>query len=848
MKRIFSFILALLVFIGVMFTPFVTVQSGKTQIKRSIAIVFDNSGSMYVHGEPAWCRATYAMEVFASMLNEGDSLRIHPMNPIAVDGKSYTMDNPFVISDPAQASQIRNIYTESAMDTHIETIDAAVKGFESVQADEKYLIILTDGQVFYEGGRELSTSETERKLSERFNNSVGPNMNILYLGIGSRVAMPTVSSEYYFGEKASDSVNVLSALTMMCNRIFARDTLPESHKNGNTISFDISLSKLIVFVQGENVSDVSVKGENGVTVTRVGSAKTQYSNIGAGNYKNPGESAVDSSLQGMLVTYTNCPKGEYEISYSGNASNVEVYYEPNADLDFIFTDSEGNLVEPNSLYKGDYKVQYGLKDAQTGELISSDLLGNPRYEGKYIINGNEYLISHDGYSGETPVSLNVGDTFSAELTASYLNGYSITKSAQDFGWSDGSLTVSPRPGGDLRIEISGGDKSYNLSRLEEGKKYTAKIFYKDIQLIGDSLKSVELKWEPEKSNAEIKQQFKDDHYELSLHYKNPKDPLSTKCGDCTVSIHAFYTPDGCDETTAAASLTYKIEDKVSIPEVDLKAKQDYFVISDIDEGDTIKAYVTINDKKLSPKEFAALKFDVDCEGIGYTVNPVPEESMYEIKLNSSGVLDSGDYKINATVKMKDKFGREYSSEDSCEIELSKIPLWLKWLIIILAIIILIVLIYFILHIKRLPTNLHTKKNDCEMNVGGANVSSATSFKADLEGKTLKVEAKYAGIKTGISMDVEPGAESYLMTKQVKRKVLVHASTVRKFGGADIEEATVGNSPYNINEESRKLEPSISPAKNFELSNGNSITYAGTIQTDGMPQSFYVRIKLNYRKK
>ena len=43
------------------------------------------------------------------------------------------------------------------------------------------------------------------------------------------------------------------------------------------------------------------------------------------------------------------------ISYSGKASNVEVYYEPDADLDFVFTDDEGNLVEPESLYKGNYK-------------------------------------------------------------------------------------------------------------------------------------------------------------------------------------------------------------------------------------------------------------------------------------------------------------------------------------------------------------------------------------------------------------------------------------------------------------------------------------------------------------
>ena len=44
-----------------------------------IAVVFDNSGSMY--DNQAWCRAKYAMEIFSSMLHydSGDVLKIFPM-------------------------------------------------------------------------------------------------------------------------------------------------------------------------------------------------------------------------------------------------------------------------------------------------------------------------------------------------------------------------------------------------------------------------------------------------------------------------------------------------------------------------------------------------------------------------------------------------------------------------------------------------------------------------------------------------------------------------------------------------------------------------------------------------
>ncbi len=847
MKKLLKQVLIFALLVCNLFVFDLPVSAVKNEIQRNIAIVFDNSGSMYVKGEKAWCRATYAMEVFASMLNKGDSLSIHPMNPIEISGNEYTMDSPFVISDPSQAAQIRNIYTAQAMDTHIETIDAAINYLAGTQSVKKYLIVLTDGQVFYEGGKELSVADTQQKLAERFNNYVGPDLNILYLGIGSKVAMPEMNSEYYFGEKASESENVLSALTMMCNKIFARDILPDSHISGNTIDFDITLSKLIVFVQGENVSDVKVTGKNGAIATPAGSAKTQYSSLGAGNYQKSGQSAVDTSLQGMLVTYTDCSVGSYDISYSGKASNVEVYYEPDADLDFVFTDEEGNLVDPESLYKGNYKVQFGLKDAKTGELITSDLLGDPVYEGKYVVNDKEYPIKHSGKSGETPVALDVGDTFTAELTASYLNGYSITKTAKDFGWPDGSLTVAAKPAGDVKLEITGGDKVYNLNNLEQGGRYIAKVFYLGNQLTGAELESVDLKWNPDKSNAEIKQEFKDDHYELSLHYKDPSNPIETKCGKCTVTIHAFYTPDGSNETSGSSPLTYKIEDKVVVPEISLSASQKHYEISKLDKGKSIKAVVTTKGRKLSPEEFNTLDFKVDCEGLGYTVTPLPEKSAFEIKLNSKGTVKKGSYKIKATVSQKDNVGRELSAEESVKIKLSNMPLWLEWLIIILVLIILAVITYFILHKKCLPTKLHTNKRDCVMNIGGEDVTKNTAFNAAVDGDTLTVEAKYAGTKTGVKMAVQPGTDSYLMTKQIKRKAMVDALSVKKFGPATVEDVSVGNRKYLLNEETYRLEPAISGAKNFDLSNGNTIMYSGTMQLNGVSEDYYVKIKLNYKK-
>ncbi|MBQ5591169.1 MAG: hypothetical protein IIU65_05760, partial [Clostridia bacterium] len=384
MKRIISLFLTAILLFTCVFIGSTTVYAAKADDSRSIAIVFDNSGSMYDAGDQAWCRATYAMEVFASMLNAGDTLQVYPMHPITVGGKEYTMQNPFQLTDAAKASSIRDILTKDAGGTPIESIDCAVQGLKKIQTGKKYLVVLTDGGTFSKNGYGLTKDRTKTELDKRIQANASKSLSVMYLGIGSEACTPNVrESEYFVKKHAVNTSDVLSMLTDMCNLIFGRDTLPKNHISGKTMNFDISMKKLIVFVQGDNISDLKVKSESGDAVGKlISSQQTKYSIKGASDYK----SVADKSLQGMIVTYEDCAAGSYNIEYGGNANSVEVYYEPDADLEFVFTDSEGNNVDLNSLYEGEYKVSFGMKDAKTGKLISSDLLGKPHYEGSYSIN------------------------------------------------------------------------------------------------------------------------------------------------------------------------------------------------------------------------------------------------------------------------------------------------------------------------------------------------------------------------------------------------------------------------------------------------------------------------------
>ena len=844
MKKCISLFLTLFLLLTFVVIDAPTVYaSTKVNPSRAIAIVFDNSGSMYINDDNspnmAWCRATYAMEVFASMLNSGDTLQIYPMHPISVGGKEYTMNSPLQITNASQAATIRDIYTEKASGTPIESIDAATEGMQKVKADKKYLIVLTDGDKF----NGLNEKNAKKQLDERFQKQMNDGVTVMYLGIGSNVIMPdTANSDKFAKEKAADSEMVLSALTKMCNQIFGRDTLPENHKNGRTVEFDISMSKLIVFVQGNNVSNLKVTNASGLVGEQIATVSTKYATQGCGNYK----SVSDESLQGMMVTYKDCPAGTYTIEFTGKETSIEVYYEPDADLDFVFTDTSGNDIDPNALYEGDYKVSFGMKDAKTGELISSDLLGNPHYEGTYSINEVEYPITHEGFSGEEQVSLNMNDTFDATLTATYLSGYRITKNSLDFGWPDFGIKVAARPAGDLRIEISGGDRTYSLQNLKEGTPYIAKVYYKGTQLVGEALKSVGLKWDPDTSNAEIKQEFADDHYKLSLHYKDPSAPQNTVCGKCKVTIHAFYSEKGSDEAQAQASLTYNIDSDASSFRMDLSAPQDYIVIGDLDESKAIVAELTVNGKKLTPEEFKAVTLNVDCGDISHTVTPNEADSTYLIKLNSTEGIAEGNYPIKVSAEYTDHIGRKTEANDEVSVTLSNTPLWVKWLIALLLLILLIILIWMILHIRVLPKKV--KPIDCDMNFYGEDVTNDTTFKINRNSGQMVVRSQYAGTNVDVVMNVRPGKESYLYKPQKRRSIEVVSSSVRKSGMASINNVELGSISYRHDEDKDNLVRDPENNNNFVLRNGNEISFSGTMpDASGRDRDFSTSLKLKFSK-
>lgn len=845
MKKVKHIILSLLTICTFLLTTSSnTYAAKKAEESRAIGIVFDNSGSMYVDGQLAWCRATYAMEVFASMLNKGDTLQIYPMHPITVDKKEYTMNKPLTITDSSQASSIRNIFTKEALGTPIESVDKAITGINKVKADKKYVIVLTDGDKFYKNNYEMSVENTKSELKQRFEKNASASLSMMYLGIGENVVTPGATKSKYIIEKAvSDSDETLAVLTEMCNTIFGRDSVPKKFIQNNKLTLDISINKLIVFVQGENVSDLKLSSSSGNVGKKESSATTKYGTDGCGNY----ESVSDKSLQGMMVTYTNVAAGTYNIEYKGKASSVEVYYEPNADLAFVFTDADGNTVDPKSLYEGDYKVSFGMQDGITKQMIESELLGKPHYEVTYTINGKSYPFSQDGFNGEVPIKLKMNDKFEANLTVTYLNDYTLHKDSSEFGWQKGGITVAAKPAGNLKLKISGGDKQYSLQDLEKGSPYIAEVYYQDKKLTGKELEKVKLTWQPETSHAEIKQTFADDHYNLTLHYKNPKAPANTQCGKCKVTIYAEYAAQGSEASKANTTMTYKIEDDFIPVDMALDISQDYIVIKNIEESEPIIVNFTMDGKPLSEEDFKSLSLQVDTGGIEYQLTPNSQNSSYAIQLKSTNGIDKGKYAIKVTGKYLDHIKRETTMEASGKIKLDTIEKWIKWLIIILIILFILLLIWLISRIKVLPKRIHIAKSASRFIFDGENAIGATSFVGELNGKQMRIYNKYDGSKMGISMEVKPGKESFLSKGQTKRYAEV-INGVKKFGGETITEVSVGTTRFVLNEDTGKLERTPQGKSAINLRHGMPIRYAGRMDSGGTTKTFNVSTKLNFKRK
>ncbi len=371
---------------------------------RVINLVYDDSGSMirtngtYVD---TWCQAKYAMEVFAAMLGEKDTLNIYYMSDY-VSGTSARPKVSLTGSKDANVTAqnvntIHNLVTNCS-DTPFNAVKKAYSDLKGINADERWLVVLTDGE--FNG---TSNSEVE----SYFNNCTAESaVNIMMLSMGPNAAeiTPNPDKGIYF-EKAESTTDILGKLTGICNRIFQSNALPIDEA-AYTTSFSVPMSQLIVFAQGQNVSIGSITKSDGTEIAPSSNVNVSYSSVATTNTGYPSDKIIiANNLMGYVAAYdSSFEPGEYKFNVTG-AENIQVYYKPNVSVAAYLYDGEKEVTAEENLVAGDYKLEFGFVNAVTGEkIIDTALLGNIEYDA--VINNK----TNDG--NETTVSAKSGDNIS----------------------------------------------------------------------------------------------------------------------------------------------------------------------------------------------------------------------------------------------------------------------------------------------------------------------------------------------------------------------------------------------------------------------------------------------------
>ncbi|MDR2596755.1 MAG: hypothetical protein LBC76_05470 [Treponema sp.] len=405
MRKI-SVLLICLAFLFISSKP-VMAQIYKTDLpSKAIHVVYDDSGSMIMddYGEylDRWVQAKYAMEVFAAMLDEKDTMSVYFMSDFDVrHNGNVNASAKFKIeggeSPDRRVARIHNTVTE-AWNTPYDAVAKAYADLKSAKADEKWLVVLTDGDFnqfdgdwrtidgipFRLENPDRDNPEAIKKAGDKANSYFSQyvnesNVKIIILAMGNVVKTTfEKKQDRIFYERARNSDEILERITYICNIIFKRIPYPDRMVNMQELEFDLPMTEFLVFAQGKFIEDVKIKGIDSSTISPRESVKVRYIGVeeAARNYpyfNNPKvkEKIPSDDLIGVVAKYMYIPEGKYSLEIAGRAKTVEVYIKPEVKLQIKMYQDRGEIPINNEnknkffndINEGKYRIEYGIIDA-----------------------------------------------------------------------------------------------------------------------------------------------------------------------------------------------------------------------------------------------------------------------------------------------------------------------------------------------------------------------------------------------------------------------------------------------------------------------------------------------------
>ena len=439
--RISSLLLTLLMVVNVFaIMPLTANAAKKTEKSYEIAIVFDNSGSMYENQGKSWCRAKYAMEIFASMLNydNGDKLWIYPMWEVT-NGKPQNGDigsyKAIPITKKEDIDKITNLYTTRPYGTPLAPVYEAHEYMKTSKATEKWILVLTDGEFNSEQRDGGSSVIDAAALKNKLISVATDGIKVQYLGFGQASALTADESKNFYAKKSTDT-SLKDDLIEICNSIFQRAALPANRLSGNTLNIeDLSMSNLIVFAQGTNAKISSMTNPSGKDVKiTLDSGQRKFSTIKAATYEDAG---IDNTLAGQVVSFDESEAGKYTLNYSG-ADKVEIFYEPNVKLKVEFKDASDKVVDGSKgeIEAGEYTVTSTIIDGVTEkDVTNNELLGKVNIK-TYVKTSKDK--QYKAYENNAKINLTPDSGTDVYVEATYLKDFTLSsRDNEELDWLSG---------------------------------------------------------------------------------------------------------------------------------------------------------------------------------------------------------------------------------------------------------------------------------------------------------------------------------------------------------------------------------------------------------------------------
>lgn len=436
---------------------------------RIINVVYDDSASMFLRNADTWCKAKYSMEVCAAMLGEKDTMNIFVMSDFDKGAKGkikLTLNG----SDGASVNvkKVHEMHT-TGKNTPLASVVAAFNDIKGKQADEKWLLVLTDG-LFENGPNEVIPKE---EVQGTFDGMKGQGVKIMLFSMSADVNfVPDETNDLYF-RQAKDTKDILTNVTDISKQLVNANEI--SVNSDHEISLAVPMKELIVFAQGKDadIQSISPSGKGVQDET----ASVQYSTKATDDPKYDGKVNIDRNLVGKIATYKGYfPMGKYSLSVSGE-DTLTVFYKPDIDIKAT-VDGKTDL---SNVEAGEHKIRFEIVDGQTGKVIkdsqaAQDLLG--------AIDYHAVITSTDPKTGEKRTEEVNGQEATINFTegamtidaeASFLT-YNHARTTTDYYiFKNKSVELKLVDSPEYKVkkkEIENGNTPLKLKATLEGKDFT----------------------------------------------------------------------------------------------------------------------------------------------------------------------------------------------------------------------------------------------------------------------------------------------------------------------------------------------------------------------------------------